>query len=70
MRDARVLNLRLIDLDRVVFEIEVDLDLANSELLVVLGDVDVFLEVARKVENFSVESNPGRGSFALSNWED
>ena len=60
----------LIDLDRVVFQVKVDLDLADAELLVVLGDIDVFLEVAREVENFPVESNPGRGSLALSDGED
>ena len=69
MRNARVLNLGLVDLDGVILEVKVDLDLSNAELFVILGDVDVFLEVPGEVQDFSVEGNPGRCGLTLSHWE-
>ena len=66
MWNARILNLGLIDLNRVILQVEVDLDLANSKLLVILGNIDIFLEVTRKVQHFAIESNPSWCRFTLS----
>ena len=62
--DATVLDLRLDDLDGVILQVEVDLALPDAVLLPHL--VHGLLEEGVKLQHLLVEGHPGRGRVALA----
>jgi hypothetical protein len=69
LRDSAVLNMRLDDLDGVVFEVEVNFAFSDSVLLFSFF-VHGFLKVSVETEDLPVKSYPSWGTRTFAFWKD